>query len=136
MATEKQSEDQPLKEREGKVSLEKSTEKLVKYGGFDLLETVIEGVSNLNPTRKARKTIFLSESSKKEERKQLKKRLELWRDILSNSDNLGDMAQKSQDKVDKSKEVLSQNVVKAVEKCNELERSYRSMALFFKNAEM
>ena len=39
--------------------VEKSTEQLVKYGGFDLLETVIEGVTNLNPSRKARKNILL-----------------------------------------------------------------------------
>lgn len=136
MATEKQSEDQPLKEREGKLSLEKSTEQLVKYGGFDLLETVIEGVSNLNPSRKARKNIFLTEDAKKEERKQLKKRLELWKEILSSTDNLGEMAQSSQDKVDRSKEVLSENVSKAVEACKDLERSYRSMALFFKNTEL
>ena len=59
------------------ISLEKSTEALAKYGGFDLLETTIDGVSNLNPARKARKNIFLAEENRKNERKQLKKRLQL-----------------------------------------------------------
>ena len=44
--------------------LQTSIQKLAGIGGFDLLESVIEGVQNVNPERKARKKIFLSESSK------------------------------------------------------------------------
>ena len=36
-------------------TLEVSTQKLSKYGGFSILETTIDGVQNLNPEKKARK---------------------------------------------------------------------------------
>jgi hypothetical protein len=51
--------------------LETSLNALQKYGAFDLLESAIDGVQNLNPDRKARKKIFLEETGKKEERNQL-----------------------------------------------------------------
>ena len=63
--------------------LQENNEKLAKYGGFDLLEACVEGVQNMNPERKARKKIFLTESSKKEGRSTLKKTLEIWLDALS-----------------------------------------------------
>ena len=50
-------------------TLEESLNKLVKFGGFDFLESTIDGVANMNPERKARKKIFLSEADKKAERK-------------------------------------------------------------------
>ena len=53
--------------------LEQSMAQLAKVGGFDLMEVAIDGIQNLNPERKARKRIFLSEDSKKDEREQLKK---------------------------------------------------------------
>jgi len=53
--------------------LKENEEKLAKYGGFDLLESAVENVQNMNPSRKARKKIFLSESSKKGEREMLAK---------------------------------------------------------------
>ena len=48
--------------REGAPSLDQSTQALLKVGGFDLIETTIDGTSNLNPEKKARKKIFLSEA--------------------------------------------------------------------------
>ena len=58
-----------------------SSEMLAKYGGFDLVEATIDGTQNLNPERKARKKIFLTESSKKLDRKTVKKTLEIWQKI-------------------------------------------------------
>ena len=76
--------------------LKENNEKLAKYGGFDLLEACIEGVQNLNPERKARKKIFLTENAKKESRETLKKTLEIWADALSKSDNLSEMVEDSE----------------------------------------
>ena len=45
-------------------ALETATQGLEKFGGFDLLESMIDGVQNLNPVRKARRKIFLEETSK------------------------------------------------------------------------
>ena len=61
--------------------LESSSAKLAKLGGFDLIEVSIDGTQNLNPTRKARKKIFLTEASKREERDELKRTLKLWVDL-------------------------------------------------------
>ena len=76
--------------------LTQSTDKLVKFGGFDLIETTVEGSQNLNPEKKARKKIFLSEADKKKEREQLKKTLEMWYQLLSSTDSISEMVDKAQ----------------------------------------
>src|SRR5664279_1967750 len=62
------------------LSIEELSAKLVKFGGFDLIETTIDGSQNLNPEKKARKKIFLTEKDKQEERQALKRSLQLWAD--------------------------------------------------------
>src|ERR1700712_1089339 len=71
--------------------LSSSVKTLEKFGGFDLLESVIDSVQNINPERKARKKIFLEESSKKGERDALKKALEWWSEVLNSSDDISAM---------------------------------------------
>jgi hypothetical protein len=115
--------------------LDQVVTKLAKYGGFDMLETSIDGTQNLNPAKKARKKIFLSEADKKAERQQLKKRLELWFDLVANSNSVAEMVEKSQEKASSAQELLNQNLLKAVETVKELETNYRSLALFYKNTE-
>lgn len=117
------------------LSLQDSFEKLEKFGGFDLIEGVIEGSQNLNPERKARKKIFLTESQKKQERQTLKKTLEIWQDILGSAEEIPEMVENCEKKAEESQKVLSANLSKAVAATRDLERSYRSMALFFKNTE-
>jgi hypothetical protein len=112
-----------------------SLNKLSKVGGFDLLEAAIDGAQNLNPERKARKKIFLSESSQKEERESLKKTLQLWAAILSSSNDVMDMVDKCEQSALVAEQTLKKNLAKAVEETKELERSYRSVAFFFKNTE-
>jgi hypothetical protein len=115
--------------------LESSLKKLEKYGSFDLLESAIEAVQNLNPERKARKKIFLEESNKKGEREALKKTLQWWSEILGGSEDIGDMITACQEKTDLADTVLRKNMKAAVAATTELERSYRSTALFYKNTE-
>ena len=55
---------------------------LAKFGGFNVLESSVDGIQNLNPERKARRNIFLSDPERAGERKELKKRLEMWLDML------------------------------------------------------
>jgi hypothetical protein len=115
--------------------LEGNLKKLEKFGGFDLLESAIEMVQNINPERKARKKIFLEESSKKPEREALKKVLEWWTDILENSDDIGAMVQSCQEKSSQADQLLKKNLKMAIENTQSMERSYRSVALFYKNTE-
>lgn len=115
--------------------LENSVQGLAKFGGFDLLESAIDAVQNINPERKARKKIFLEESSKKEDRTELKKTLKLWLDILQSADDPADMIQTCNDRSEQAGQVLKKNLKAAVKETEQLERSYRSVALFFKNTE-
>lgn len=117
------------------ISLEKSLDKLVRYGGFDLLEASIENVQNVNPERNARRKIFLTESSKQKERDTLKKTLELWASVLKQSDSLVEMVAHCEDQQKSAEELLSKNLYNAVEATHELEANYRTIALFYKNTE-
>lgn len=117
------------------ISLEKSLDKLVRYGGFDLLEASIENVQNVNPDRNARRKIFLTESSKQKERDTLKKTLELWASVLKQSDSLVEMVAHCEDQQKSAEELLSKNLYNAVEATCELEANYRTIALFYKNTE-
>ncbi|WP_159780393.1 DUF5458 family protein, partial [Flavobacterium sp. 9AF] len=116
-------------------SLDQTLESFIQYGGFDLLEGSIEGVQNLNPSRKARKNIFLTESSKKAERDNLKKVLKIWAESLKSSDNLVDLVNECTNKAEEAERTLKNNLRIAIDETKELEENYRSIALFYKNTE-
>lgn len=143
MAELDQTAQQPegFKEREqvrfdnASQTLEQSAGALAKFGGFDLLEAVVDGTQNLNPDKKARKKIFLTESGKKAEREALKKSMNLWMELLSESNSIAEMIEKAETKTKSADQTLKANLKKALDATNDLERSYRSVALFFKNTE-
>ncbi len=113
-----------------------SSEKLAKFGGYDLVEATIDGTQNLNPERKARKKIFLTESSKKLERTTVKKTLEIWKKLLEEGgDDIAKMIDDAQQKSELAHQTLEENVGAAINETRDLERSYRSLALFYKNTE-
>jgi len=122
----------------GKSYIEKIKEKsddLAKYGGFDLLESAMDDVQNLNPDRKARRQMFLTENNKKVERDSLLKILQLWSETLKSGDDIIDMVQSADDKSKQSDELLVKNLKLGLNATKELESSYRSVALFFKNTD-
>ena len=135
MAPEQQDAAANYRSREATPPLEQSTQALLKVGGFDLLETTIDGASNLNPEKKARKKIFLSEDGKKADRQQLKKRLALWHKLLSETNSVADAVEQGQERVKATEQQLTDNLRNAVAATNELEQAYRSVALFFKNTD-
>jgi hypothetical protein len=100
-----------------------------------LLESTIEGVQNINPERRARKKIFLEESAKKHEREALKKTLQWWVDVLGTSDDIGELIETCQEKAVQADQLLKKNLKAALEQTSDLEKSYRSVALFYKNTE-
>ncbi|MBI1669448.1 DUF5458 family protein [Capnocytophaga periodontitidis] len=133
--TAKQAQGAPLAPQEKPISIEKSIEALARYGGFDLLESAIENVQNVNPERKARRNIFLSEANKAKERETLKKTLELWLNVLSDNETITDMVASSEDHKKASEALLTKNLAYAVDATKELEANYRTVALFYKNTE-
>ena len=116
-------------------SLENSLQQLENFGGFDLFENAIDEVQSINPERKARKKIFLEESGKKAEREALKKTLMVWRDILNNSEDVASVIKNCEEKTESAHQLLKKNLRASVEATQELERSYRSVGLFYSNTE-
>lgn len=110
-------------------------EKLAKFGGFDLLEASIEGSQNMNPERKARRQIFMSEGNKNSERETLKKTLELWVEVLKNNKSLTDMVAQCDDKCKVAEQTLTKNLSSAINETRVLEQAYRTISLFYKNTE-
>jgi len=109
--------------------------KLAKFGGFNFLESSVEGIQNLNPERKARKKIFLTDEQKVGERKALKNTIDLWVDLLTSSDSITEMLDKSKAKAASVSKKLAESQLIAVNTVKELERSYRGVMLFYKNTE-
>lgn len=136
---EKAAEGQEFKEStktEAPVqSLDQSLSKLAKVGGFDFIETTIEGAKNLNPERKALKKIFLTESDKKTDRQELKKKLDLWILLLTESGSKSEMIDKCAEKSEAAGKTLKANLKKALDRSRQLEQSYRTVSLFYKNTQ-
>lgn len=123
------------KQSKEKLSLQESLDKLARVGGFDLLEATVDGLQNLNPERKARKQIFLTGDEKKKEREELKKKIQLWIDVLEDSDSVASMVDKSTEKLKNAEQNLNKNIAAALESTKELEQAYRSVNLFYQNTE-
>lgn len=109
---------------------------LNKVGGFNFVETVVDGIANMNPTRKARKEIFLNDSSKKTERKDLLKKLNLWISLLENHSTAEEMADTCRTKATSAEQNLKKNLKNTLDTVRELETNYRTVAQFYKNTEL
>lgn len=132
--SEEQSSFKQDAKQETKLSLDESLNKLAKVGGFDFLEAIVDGSDNLNPTRKAKKNIFLTDANKKQHRADLKKKLNIWLDLLE-SDSVSSMVDKSAERSEISEKLLKGNLKKILETSRELEQAYRAVNLFYKNTE-
>lgn len=136
MATEvKDVSAQEFKQELQLPSLETSVNALVRSGGFDFLEAVVDGVDNLNPTRKAKRNIFLTEPGKKTQRTDLKKKLQMWIDLLTENNSVSEMIDKATERAEVTEKLLKSNLKKALDASRELEQAYRSVHLFYKNTE-
>ena len=91
MSNELEKDARPAAEKVKEGGVKEHLNALVRFGGFDLFESVVDGIQNVNPDSKARRKIFLGESNYAAERTQLKEKLQLWIDTLSSSDNVADI---------------------------------------------
>ena len=110
-------------------------DKLKEYGGFTFLENIIDGFSNLNPSRKARRNIFLSDAQWENERKVLANRLEVWIDLLKSGQSAEQMRDKAKERALHVEDLLNKNLNKVLARTRELETAYHSVALFYRNTE-
>jgi len=141
MATElKDDSVSQFKEGEKQVSaevpsLQTSLNTLVRSGGYDFLEAVVDGADNMNPVRKAKRNIFLSDASKKQQRAELKKKMLMWIELLTENSSVSEMVDKSVEKAETAEKLLKGNLKKVLDASHDLEQSYRSVHLFYKNTE-
>ncbi|HPH98712.1 MAG TPA: DUF5458 family protein [Chitinophagaceae bacterium] len=122
-------------EKETSSKLEQSLSKLAKAGGYSFLESTIDGVANLNPDRKARKQIFLTDEDKKKDRANLLKTLQLWMGVLESSKSVSEMVDKCKTETETAEKTLKTNLKKTLETTRNLETSYRTVVQFYKNTE-
>lgn len=108
---------------------------LARFGGFNFLESAVDGIAAMNPERSARKKAFLMDDDKKGLREALGNNLSLWIDLLNSSSSVSEMLDKSKEKSESVSALLSKNQLTAVETVNALEQAYRNVMLFYKNTE-
>ena len=82
---------------------------LDKIGGFSFVESVIDGIANMNSDRKARKQIFLTDSSKSEERKELLQKLNLWLNLLESNESIDKMVESCKNKATTAASSIKRN---------------------------
>jgi len=116
-------------------ALQNSLAKFAKFGGFSFFESCVDGIQNLNPERAARKKIFLTDKTQEKERKELKNTLDRWIDLLTSSQDINQMLDKCKEKETTVSALLDKNALTAIDTVKELERSYRTIMLFYKNTE-
>ncbi|MBF0576905.1 DUF5458 family protein [Dysgonomonas sp. GY617] len=116
-------------------SLDQAINTLAKFGGFNFLESAVDGIAAMSPERKARKKAFLVEDGHAAQRADLRNNINLWLDILGSSATTSEMLDKSQEKSTAVSQLLAENQLAAVEAVKDLEKSYRNVMLFYKNTE-
>ncbi|MGL6126367.1 type VI secretion system contractile sheath protein TssC [Chryseobacterium artocarpi] len=109
---------------------------LNKMGGFGFVESVVDGIANMNPTRKARKEIFLNDSNKSDERKELLQKINLWVSLLEGSESADKMADTCKNKAQQADQNLKKNLKNTLDAVRLLETNYRTVAQFYKNTEL
>lgn len=125
----------PKHSGQSQAASKSAVDRLKEFGGFSFLENIIDGYSNLNPARKARRNIFLSDSQWENERKALINRLEVWLKLLQENESVEAMRDQAKEQAVKSEELLHSNLRNTLSRTRELESAYRTIAMFYKNTE-
>ncbi|QDP84768.1 type VI secretion system contractile sheath protein TssC [Chryseobacterium sp. SNU WT5] len=135
MAAQEDSQQQQQHQQGGQPK-RNPIDELGKVGGFSFVETVIDGIANMNSSRKARKEIFINDQNKETERRDLLKRINLWINLLENNSSVEEMADASKKKANSAENNLKLNLKNTLDSVRDLEVSYRTVAQFYKNTEL
>lgn len=133
-AAENQQQDQ--QQQQGGQPKGNPIAELNKIGGFGFVESVVDGIANMNPTRKARKEIFLTDNNKTDERKELLQKINLWVNLLEGNESADKMADVCKTKAQQADKSLKSNLKNTLDSVRQLETSYRTVAQFYKNTEL
>ena len=133
---QKATEAQVAQNQQGQQQSKKEvTELLKQFGGFSAIKGIIPTAEDMNPTKKAIKDSFLKDSRKASKRKALATELEAWLSILNeDKTSATDLVDSCKAQEEKHLKVLTQGITDALDASKNLERSYRALDMFFKNA--
>ncbi len=108
---------------------------LSEFGGFNAIRGFLPDADNLNPARKAAKSVFLTDSRFAAKRETLKQDIKTWLELLDEGHNTAtEFADSCKSKEDKYTAVLKQGITDALFATQNIERAYRELDSFFKNA--
>ncbi|WP_029906681.1 DUF5458 family protein [Prevotella sp. 10(H)] len=116
-------------------SVQEAVNNLARFGGFNFLESVVDGIAAMNPERAARKKAFLNDNDRKAARKSLENNINLWIELLTSTSSVSEMLEKANENATNVSSLLAKNQLKVVEEVRDLEQSYRNVMLFYKNTE-
>lgn len=117
---------------QGKVASVPAIDRLKEFGGFSFLENIIDGYSNMNPNRKARRNIFLTDKQWDAERRALARCLGVWEKLIRKELTVEQMLEMAKETALQAEELLNKNLKAALARTHDLEQAYRSVAYFYK----
>lgn len=95
---------------QGKVASVPAIDRLKEFGGFSFLENIIDGYSNMNPNRKARRNIFLTDKQWDAERRALARCLSVWEKLIRKELTVEQMLEKAKETALQAEELLNKNL--------------------------
>ncbi|MDO5321179.1 MAG: hypothetical protein Q4F39_02170 [Bacteroidia bacterium] len=120
---------------EVKAAAKDTSNLLSSFGGFNAVRGFLPDADNMNPARKAAKSVFLTDKRFKDKRDSLAEDLKGWIEILGEGyGSATEFTDACKAKEDKYTAVLKQGITDALFATKDLERSYRSLDAFFKSA--
>lgn len=120
---------------EVRAAAKDTSELLASFGGFNAVRGFLPDADNMNPARKAAKSVFLTDKRFKDKREALAQDLRGWIEILGEGyGSATEFTDACKSKEDKYTAVLKQGITDALFATKDLERSYRSLDAFFKSA--
>lgn len=111
------------------------SELLSQFGGFNAVKGFIPDSSEMDPTKPAKKRIFLVEQRFKDKRARLAKELIGWLELLNeDKSNAVELVESCKEKEAKFHQLLAQGITAALDASRDMETAYRSLDSFYKNA--
>ncbi|MEL6638516.1 MAG: hypothetical protein AAFW73_25205 [Bacteroidota bacterium] len=112
-------------------------DRLDRYDGFDeLLAPLADNLNRFSPESKSKKKRFLQDDDLVEERKELRDRLQAYLSFLNREEASShkQIRTQAQEKLDANEQLINDNLANIMDEVRDLERTYRELELFYRNA--
>ncbi len=119
------------------ISEDEIQDRLERYDGFEeLLGPLADNLAKFSPEAKGKKKRFLQDEDLVEERNELKERLDAYLSFLKNGEVSEHKSLKTlaQQKLDQNEELVNENLDTILGKTRDIERTFRELETFFRNA--